>query len=135
MRAFPFQDEVIEFIDRHEKIFVIEQNRDAQLRTMLMTEDDVSPEKLQSVLYFDGLPITADFITDNIRTLLDKDHQASQRFQGRKSMSFERPNFRHPKLATNSAGYSRKDYEGAISTLCAGCGHDSTTSCDHPGLF
>ncbi|TKB24447.1 2-oxoacid:ferredoxin oxidoreductase subunit beta [Desulfopila sp. IMCC35006] len=43
-------------------------------------------------------------------------------------MSFERPDFRHPKLAKNSAGYSRKDYEGAISTLCAGCGHDSTTS-------
>jgi len=43
-------------------------------------------------------------------------------------MSFDRPSFRHPKLAKNSAGYSRKDYEGAISTLCAGCGHDSTTS-------
>jgi 2-oxoglutarate/2-oxoacid ferredoxin oxidoreductase subunit beta len=43
-------------------------------------------------------------------------------------MSFERPNFRHPKLAKNSAGYSRKDYEGVISTLCAGCGHDSTTT-------
>lgn len=43
-------------------------------------------------------------------------------------MSFERPTFRHPKLATNSAGYSRKDYEGVISTLCAGCGHDSTTA-------
>jgi len=42
-------------------------------------------------------------------------------------MSFEKPSFRHPKLATNSAGYSRKDYEGVISTLCAGCGHDSTT--------
>ncbi len=43
-------------------------------------------------------------------------------------MSFDRPNFRHPKLAKNSAGYSRKDYEGVISTLCAGCGHDSTTT-------
>ncbi|MGB3212881.1 MAG: 2-oxoacid:ferredoxin oxidoreductase subunit beta [Desulforhopalus sp.] len=43
-------------------------------------------------------------------------------------MSFDRPSFRHPKLAKNSAGFSRKDYEGAISTLCAGCGHDSTTS-------
>lgn len=43
-------------------------------------------------------------------------------------MSFERPNFRHPKLAKNSAGYSRRDYEGVISTLCAGCGHDSTTT-------
>jgi 2-oxoglutarate ferredoxin oxidoreductase subunit beta len=43
-------------------------------------------------------------------------------------MSFDRPNFRHPKLAKNSGGFSRKDYEGAISTLCAGCGHDSTTN-------
>jgi 2-oxoglutarate ferredoxin oxidoreductase subunit beta len=43
-------------------------------------------------------------------------------------MSFDRPSFRHPKLAKNSGGYSRKDYEGAISTLCAGCGHDSTTN-------
>lgn len=42
-------------------------------------------------------------------------------------MSFEKPKFRHPKLATNSAGYTKKDYEGAISTLCAGCGHDSAT--------
>ncbi len=43
-------------------------------------------------------------------------------------MSVHKPNFRHPKLAKNSAGYSRKDYEGAISTLCAGCGHDSATN-------
>jgi len=43
-------------------------------------------------------------------------------------MSFDRPKFRHPKRAKNSAGYSREDYEGAISTLCAGCGHDSTTN-------
>ncbi len=43
-------------------------------------------------------------------------------------MSFAKPNFRHPKLAKNSAGYTRKDYEGVISTLCAGCGHDSTTA-------
>lgn len=43
-------------------------------------------------------------------------------------MSSEKPSFRHPKLAKNSAGYTRKDYEGAISTLCAGCGHDSATN-------
>lgn len=43
-------------------------------------------------------------------------------------MSFEKPSFRHPKLAKNRAGYTRKDYEGAISTLCAGCGHDSATN-------
>lgn len=43
-------------------------------------------------------------------------------------MSFARPAFRHPKLPENAAGYTRKDYEGAISTLCAGCGHDSATN-------
>ena len=43
-------------------------------------------------------------------------------------MSTDRPVFRHPKAALNSGGFSRKDYEGAISTLCAGCGHDSTTA-------
>ncbi len=43
-------------------------------------------------------------------------------------MSFEKPTFRHPKLAKNKAGFARRDYEGAISTLCAGCGHDSATS-------
>lgn len=86
VRAFPFQDEVIDFIDQHEKIFVIEQNRDAQLRTMLMTENGVSPKKMQSILYFEGMPITADFITENIQAQLDKDHHAkTKRHQGRKT--------------------------------------------------
>ena len=76
VRSFPFQDEVISFINDHETIFVIEQNRDAQLRTMLMTENAISPRKMQSILNFDGLPITADFITDKIRSLLDIDQQA-----------------------------------------------------------
>jgi 2-oxoglutarate ferredoxin oxidoreductase subunit beta len=40
-------------------------------------------------------------------------------------MTFTRPNFRHPSEPVNALGYSRRDYEGAISTLCAGCGHDS----------
>ncbi|MDQ3141820.1 MAG: 2-oxoacid:ferredoxin oxidoreductase subunit beta [Bacteroidota bacterium] len=40
-------------------------------------------------------------------------------------MTYVRPNFRHPDLPKNKIGYLRKDYEGAISTLCAGCGHDS----------
>jgi 2-oxoglutarate ferredoxin oxidoreductase subunit beta len=40
-------------------------------------------------------------------------------------MTFTRPSFRHPSEPVNALGYSRRDYEGAISTLCAGCGHDS----------
>ena len=43
-------------------------------------------------------------------------------------MSFIKPAFRHPDLPTNKLGYTKKDYEGAISTLCAGCGHDSISA-------
>jgi 2-oxoglutarate ferredoxin oxidoreductase subunit alpha len=67
IRAFPFQDEVIEFIDQHDVLFVIEQNRDGQLRSMLIIECGVAPDKLQSILNIDGLPITANFITSSIR--------------------------------------------------------------------
>lgn len=59
VRAFPFNDEVEEFIDTHERTFVIEQNRDAQLRTLLMAEFEFGPDKLKSVLCFDGTPISA----------------------------------------------------------------------------
>ena len=43
-------------------------------------------------------------------------------------MTFFRPSFRHPDLPANEGGYQRRDYEGAISTLCAGCGHDSISN-------
>jgi len=68
VRAFPFQDEVIKFIDQHEILFVIEQNRDGQLRTLLLNECGIAPDKLQPILNIDGLPITANFITDSIRS-------------------------------------------------------------------
>jgi 2-oxoglutarate/2-oxoacid ferredoxin oxidoreductase subunit alpha len=59
VRAFPFNKEVQDFIDQHERVFVIEQNRDAQLRTLLMAEFELGPDKLKSVLCFDGTPISA----------------------------------------------------------------------------
>jgi 2-oxoglutarate ferredoxin oxidoreductase subunit alpha len=67
IRAFPFHDEVLDFIERHETLFVIEQNRDAQMRTLLINECGTCRDKLQSILNIDGLPITANFITDCIR--------------------------------------------------------------------
>jgi 2-oxoglutarate ferredoxin oxidoreductase subunit alpha len=67
IRAFPFNKTVDDFIARHEKVFVIEQNRDAQLRTLLMAENDVPPQKMVSVLNYDGMPITAQFISKKIR--------------------------------------------------------------------
>ncbi len=67
IRAFPFNQTVDEFIARHEKVFVIEQNRDAQLRTLLMAENDVSPQQMIPVLNYDGMPITAQQILRKIR--------------------------------------------------------------------
>lgn len=66
LRAFPFGKEVEEFIRSHKRIFVIEQNRDAQMRSLLMIELNAEPSKLISVLNFDGMPITADTIFHQI---------------------------------------------------------------------
>lgn len=66
LKAFPFCDEVAEFINNHKKIFVIEQNRDAQMRTLLISELEINPKKLIKVLNYDGTPITADFIAKQI---------------------------------------------------------------------
>ena len=63
IKAFPFNDEVKAFIKSHKKVFVIEQNRDAQLRTLLVNELEINPNKLVPILNYDGMPITADKIT------------------------------------------------------------------------
>ena len=66
VRAFPFQDEIADFVASHSKVFVIEQNRDAQLKSLLVNEAGVNPANLISVLHYDGTPITARFITTEI---------------------------------------------------------------------
>ena len=66
VRGFPFNDEVFDFIADHETVFVVEQNRDGQLRTLIMNEGGVDPAKLVAVLNYDGAPITARFITSEI---------------------------------------------------------------------
>ncbi|HRG65131.1 MAG TPA: hypothetical protein PLV12_04965, partial [Saprospiraceae bacterium] len=62
IKAFPFSDEVKAFIERHDQVFVVEQNRDAQLRTLLINEMDLNPAKLTRVLHYDGTPISADVV-------------------------------------------------------------------------
>ncbi|MEP7069136.1 MAG: hypothetical protein ABI789_07850, partial [Usitatibacter sp.] len=66
VRAFPFADEVADFVASHDHVFVVEQNRDAQLRTLLVAEALVPVEKLTPVLHYDGTPITARFIHGEI---------------------------------------------------------------------
>lgn len=66
LRAFPFNHEVSAFIGTHERVFVVEQNRDAQMRLLLMNELSIDPAKLHAVLHYDGTPITARFIVGEI---------------------------------------------------------------------
>ena len=66
LRAFPFHHDVSAFISRYEKVFVVEQNRDAQMRMLLINECNVDPNKLIPVLHYDGTPITARFIIREI---------------------------------------------------------------------
>jgi 2-oxoglutarate/2-oxoacid ferredoxin oxidoreductase subunit alpha len=66
VRAFPFSDEVINFILDHDQVFLIEQNRDAQLKTLLISEGAIDPARLISVLHYDGTPVTARSIVNEI---------------------------------------------------------------------
>ncbi|MDP3826373.1 MAG: 2-oxoacid:acceptor oxidoreductase subunit alpha, partial [Polaromonas sp.] len=66
LRAFPFPALVAQFIAAHDKVFVVEQNRDAQMHCLLVNELDIDPARLVRVLHYDGTPITARFITGAI---------------------------------------------------------------------
>jgi 2-oxoglutarate ferredoxin oxidoreductase subunit alpha len=66
VRAFPFGREVEEFAAQHDLVFVVEQNRDGQLRTLLMNECALDPAKLIPVLHYDGSPVNARFIIGEI---------------------------------------------------------------------
>jgi 2-oxoglutarate ferredoxin oxidoreductase subunit alpha len=71
LRAFPFADEVIEFVSAHDQVFVVEQNRDAQMRSLLVNECAIDPARFISILHYDGTPIMARFITTAIAERMD----------------------------------------------------------------
>jgi 2-oxoglutarate ferredoxin oxidoreductase subunit alpha len=66
VKAFPFTASVEDFIAQHDQVFVIEQNRDAQFRSLLVNELEINPKKLIKVLNYDGMPVTADCILKQI---------------------------------------------------------------------
>ena len=70
IRAFPLHDDILDFVAGHERVFVVEQNRDAQLRSLLITEGDLDPARLVPILHYDGTPITARFIVKAIADML-----------------------------------------------------------------
>src|SRR5215204_6294695 len=71
IRAFPFHQDVQEFIAEHEVVFIVEQNRDGQLRSLIINECGVDPVRLMPILHYDGTPITARFIAREIGDDLD----------------------------------------------------------------
>ena len=66
VRAFPFSDAVREFIEQHEVVYVVEQNRDAQLRTLLMLDSVADPAKLVPLLHYNGIPLNAGFVVTRV---------------------------------------------------------------------
>jgi 2-oxoglutarate ferredoxin oxidoreductase subunit alpha len=58
VKAFPFGDEITEFLEQHDKVFVVEQNRDAQLKSLLVLETDYPKARMESILEYSGLPMT-----------------------------------------------------------------------------
>jgi 2-oxoglutarate ferredoxin oxidoreductase subunit alpha len=66
LRAFPFGDEVARFIEQHERIFVVEQNRDAQLKSLLAIETGCAPARLHSILQYGGLPMDCRCIVETL---------------------------------------------------------------------
>jgi 2-oxoglutarate ferredoxin oxidoreductase subunit alpha len=71
LRAFPFHHTVDDFIADHDSVFVVEQNRDAQMRSLIVNECGIDPARLIPVLHYDGTPITARFIAGAIGERLD----------------------------------------------------------------
>jgi len=70
IRAFPFNHEVETFIAEHDNVFVVEQNRDAQMRSLLINECEINPKDLIKVLHYDGMPITANYICSKVREVV-----------------------------------------------------------------
>jgi len=76
LRAFPFNSDVSDFIEQYEQVFVVEQNRDAQLRQLLTIELEIDPSKLVPLLSYDGMPVSSDFIVDAVSEQISKGQAA-----------------------------------------------------------
>ncbi len=87
LRAFPFPASVEAFIAEHEQVYVVEQNRDAQMHSILVNELSIDPAKMIKVLHYDGTPITARFITDYIRAHLKAGASATSKTKKQKEVA------------------------------------------------
>jgi 2-oxoglutarate ferredoxin oxidoreductase subunit alpha len=76
VKAFPFSAAVTDFIDQHDVVYVVEQNRDAQLRSLLILDSDVDPKKLVPLLHYNGMPLNTGFVVDKILEKIPKGQAA-----------------------------------------------------------
>jgi 2-oxoglutarate ferredoxin oxidoreductase subunit alpha len=76
LRAFPFSQEVIDFLHEHETVFVVEQNRDAQMKSLLMLETNDIADRLVSILHYNGMPIPSDCVVRGVTEHLGKEAAA-----------------------------------------------------------
>ena len=76
VRAFPCSDAVKEFIGKHEVVYVVEQNRDSQFRSLLILDSGADPAKLVSLLHYNGMPLNAGFVVDKVREEISKGQAA-----------------------------------------------------------
>jgi 2-oxoglutarate ferredoxin oxidoreductase subunit alpha len=76
LRAFPFGPEVLAFLQQHDTVFVVEQNRDAQMKSLLMLEIEKVADKLQSILHYNGLPISSDCVVNGVNQFLQSEAAA-----------------------------------------------------------
>ena len=124
IRAFPFADAVAEFIAAHEHVFVVEQNRDAQLRMLLVNECGIDPAKLISVLHYDGTPITARFITQEIGEKaadVQRDAAAQGRALGRRRLNRSPHDLSRQTEAASSRAAEERARATRIATTKARC--------------
>jgi 2-oxoglutarate ferredoxin oxidoreductase subunit alpha len=76
VKSFPFNDDVKDFIDKHERVYVVEQNRDAQLRALMILDAEADPKKIVSMLHYDGMPMNADFVVEKVEEEVAKGRAA-----------------------------------------------------------
>ena len=78
MRGFPFSDDVETFLQAHRINFVVEQNRDAQLRSLLIMETGVEKTRLRSILHYNGMPIPASYVYDGVASVITPERPAAE---------------------------------------------------------
>jgi 2-oxoglutarate ferredoxin oxidoreductase subunit alpha len=76
IKAFPFSESVNEFVEKHDSIYVVEQNRDAQLRSLLILDAEIEPKKLIPILHYNGMPLSANFIVERVMEEMAKGRAA-----------------------------------------------------------